>query len=812
MKPLCLVQAGLTGLVICCATALGTPPGITGLGFRPGDMSSQATGISADGTVVTGNSEDPSGHWVAFRWTRSTGIESLGTLPGQPYSHAEGVSGDGTTIVANGFIIGDSPPYHALRWTRDTGMIDLGALTPTSNSYGNCINACGEAIAGETSGRACLWTSATGITTLGPAIPDASTAAYGISGDGSIVVGTRRMVYGPAQAFRWTAQTGMVDLGTLPGGLASNAFAISYDGSTIVGASSGTPGGAFRWTSATGMVSLGTIPGTTSWASGISGDGSTIFGTVRMFAGDQPFIWKAEIGMMYLTDYLQSLGIDFTGWTLGTITGLSADGLCIVGTGFHNDNWQAFLINLDSDTDGDGLYDSWETNGIPYVNCNGTLDRYHLPGANKYRKDIYVEVDCLSGFEPSAHSDPSINAALVAAGLGPTGKSLDLVANAFLNAPVNAPGLLPGIALHILIDETGITPNGDWSQITSSHNEQGCPTIWPDAFDTVKTNHWGSIEERTGADAAGKLAAKRMAFRYCVFARTYEGRESSGLAELPGNDFMVTLGHPNWLRVLQPSEIPIAQTATFMHELGHTLGLHHGGSQEDCNDARRFNFKPNYYSVMNYTWQFPLPLNQVHSDSMREAHRNSWCLDYSEEGLPVLDEAALNEANGIGGEPTKVVKIGPPSRLEFVAMGGPVNWNNSGGSDENGVHRDINWIDGRSGPTGEDSLTGFSDWESQIHYKVDNGPDFADGTHSTATAQEMTAYDLLASGGGNFGDMNCDFAVDGSDIMPFVSALLNPVSYASEFPQCFIRNGDFTGDGSVDAEDISPFVTKLLGQ
>ena len=39
------------------------------------------------------------------------------------------------------------------------------------------------------------------------------------------------------------------------------------------------------------------------------------------------------------------------------------------------------------------------------------------------------------------------------------------------------------------------------------------------------------------------------------------------------------------------------QAGTFMHELGHNLGLRHGGTDES-------NYKPNYLSVMNYAFQF----------------------------------------------------------------------------------------------------------------------------------------------------------------------------------------------------------------
>jgi parallel beta-helix repeat protein len=40
------------------------------------------------------------------------------------------------------------------------------------------------------------------------------------------------------------------------------------------------------------------------------------------------------------------------------------------------------------------------------------------------------------------------------------------------------------------------------------------------------------------------------------------------------------------------------RSSTFIHELGHALGLRHGGNHDT-------NFKPNYNSVMNYRFQFP---------------------------------------------------------------------------------------------------------------------------------------------------------------------------------------------------------------
>ena len=67
----------------------------------------------------------------------------------------------------------------------------------------------------------------------------------------------------------------------------------------------------------------------------------------------------------------------------------------------------------------------------------------------------------------------------------------------------------------------------------------------------------------------------------------------------------------------------------FMHELGHTLGLGHGGGDD-------VHWKPNYYSVMNFLWQFP-----------GDWQGNTWEPRYSEEQLPTLDETALDESTGL---------------------------------------------------------------------------------------------------------------------------------------------------------------------
>ena len=273
------------------------------------------------------------------------GITPLGDLPGgTTNTRPERVSDDGTTVVGySSATLGNE----AFRWTAGSGIVGLGTLGPSisqldSGAYG--VSADGSVVVGgsQTAGgngpNAFRWTAATGMVNLGT-FPGTDTrlssGASDVSADGSVVIGTGSTVSGfqlYSQAFRWTAASGFVSLGDLPGGaLDSGASDVSADGSVIVGNGSGnntfTLGEGYRWTAASGMVGLGDLPGGSyqSQVQGVSGDGSTVVGYSASASGFEAFRWTAESGMVGLGD--------LPGGTFDSqARDVSADGSTIVGT------------------------------------------------------------------------------------------------------------------------------------------------------------------------------------------------------------------------------------------------------------------------------------------------------------------------------------------------------------------------------------------------------------------------------------------------------------------------------------------------
>ena len=195
-------------------------------------------------------------------------------------------------------------------------------------------------------------------------------------------------------------------------------------------------------------------------------------------------------------------------------------------------------------------------------------------------------------------------------------------------------------------------------------------------------------------------------FHYCIFAHNYSGGTSSGLSRgIPASDFIVSLG--SW-----PEQVgtPMQQAGTFMHELGHNIGLRHGG-------ADHVNYKPNYLSIMSYFFQM--------SGLLRKGRFGE--LDYSKFLIEDLDENHLNETKGLdavgGDDPIKAYGTQyycPSGKVETVKRARRfVDWNCNGRRINRNVAVDLNNDDAL------DTLTGhYNDWDNLIFDGGSIGPTF----------------------------------------------------------------------------------------
>jgi len=352
----------------------------------------------------------------------------------------------------------------------------------------------------------------------------------------------------------------------------------------------------------------------------------------------------------------------------------------------------AYATNVD--TDKDGIPDSWETNGIPYNGTDGALHYYTLSGASTTHKDVYVEVDYMQNHRP-------IDAALTN------------VKNVFAGAPVTNPDGKGGITIQYLLSNTPI-PHED--AITFNDFEFKLKPLW-----------FGTTAERQDANANTLLAAKSIIYHYVVFAHNQPpspGRTtgSMGTANRPGMNVLISLGNNAADDTGHKVGSLNDQETTFMHELGHNLGLSHGGGDF-------VNCKPNYISVMNYAVDLYVATAQ---------------LSYSKSALPSLDKDNLNEQAGLGQSDPPGLRspFGPVTAGKEVpfatADGSPVDWNQNNVTTDSGVKADINGgIPGAACPaSASDSpkvLNGYNDWANIVYIS-----DKASDSQSRINQQEQT--------------------------------------------------------------------------
>ena len=251
---------------------------------------------------------------------RGLGFLSEGT---GSWSVANGVSAYGNAVVGYSGGVSSS---EAFIWTDTNGMVGLGQLWGCERiSYAYGVSCDGSFVVGTSFASCpswpvpCRWSGPNDILRLSQG--DSYGDAYKISADGSTVVGT----CGTPGAFRWTEVTGMQSLGCLPGKSWSEAYSVSADGHVIVGYCSDAVNRreAFRWTEATGMVGLGSLTDGNSYALDVSEDGLVVVG----WSEGQAFIWTEVEGM-------RGLGS-------GEAWAVSGDGSVVVGGHYDTFIWDA---------------------------------------------------------------------------------------------------------------------------------------------------------------------------------------------------------------------------------------------------------------------------------------------------------------------------------------------------------------------------------------------------------------------------------------------------------------------------------------
>ncbi len=186
---------------------------------------SVAMGVSTDGSIVVGNSRSDLGRGhEAFIWTTENGMQRLG-FAGQGLS----VSDDGTVVGSR------HQGSRAFRWNSIEGYEDLGELRGVQH-WATDISSDGRVIVGTSAlndfeSEAFVWTRETGMLSLDDQLTgEYQSEAVAVSSDGSTIVG-----YSGDTAYSWSEATGMVDLGMLPGMSSARARGVSGDGSVIVG-------------------------------------------------------------------------------------------------------------------------------------------------------------------------------------------------------------------------------------------------------------------------------------------------------------------------------------------------------------------------------------------------------------------------------------------------------------------------------------------------------------------------------------------------------------------------------------------------
>jgi hypothetical protein len=342
------------------------------------------------------------------------------------------------------------------------------------------------------------------------------------------------------------------------------------------------------------------------------------------------------------------------------------------------------------DADKDGLADAWEQsddgtvqhNHYVDMNCNGGFDANEplLVGAKSNVADLFVQYDYMGTSVPTALGT-------AAHSHQPLQSTLDEVTAAFSRHSINLHWIAP--------DPARVSCPGGFCMSTAEHQvatRDATPKMACTGADVVTTL---SLRQTAFAPLGAAIAPHygHPAYHYLLFAHNavlpdtavdgtlcdvdaecgaHPDPTNSGSSDIYGDDIIVALGYNVDLLGGYGAE---TEAGTTLHEIGHNFGLMHGSNAIAGLNAC-LKYKPNYISVMDYSYQDGIgasttsggdvlpttldcnkdadcagsacPTNDCHCTTDLTPN-TCYRITYSENPLISIDQTNLIESQGVGG-------------------------------------------------------------------------------------------------------------------------------------------------------------------
>jgi probable HAF family extracellular repeat protein len=351
-------------IVITVSSCLASSSGaavLQELGGIPGAIFpiSEASHVSADGSVVTGRALHPSGEELAYRW-ESGEMQSLGPAGFDLTARTTAMNASGTIIAGITFF-----NFSAYWWENGEASLFSDSTTEGSMGYVADISDNGSVAVGSNGfTQLQILRRVDGVVQNLNYLDEGDNrgSATAVSADGSVVVGNSSNSSSSLnKAFRWVDGV-MAAIPRPEGSLQNTAVGVSADGSIVLGDSYSDeiPQRIYRYdVNAPEDQRLVLLPMENqelevvfdkTEAVAISGDGSIILGRGYYFSSTRAVIWREKDGWMPVPlDTLVSTGSLGSGQIYG-VTDISRDGSTVVGTGLNlSSSRMAFRILLDAD-------------------------------------------------------------------------------------------------------------------------------------------------------------------------------------------------------------------------------------------------------------------------------------------------------------------------------------------------------------------------------------------------------------------------------------------------------------------------------